>query len=215
MDLETLERAAKADPKNAAAQLAFGEALLQANRAGEALEPLRRALLLERDRLEAYLALGQALLAEEEHVAAIATLEGGREMAAKAGRAELVARFDASLQGLGPVKRRDAAPLDESAFDTLARGELAGVAERLRALGRGVAIQQTPGVLVLEVRGKAKMGLSVQKSSREIWSSSALGELRFRHIPSSKHWRAAEGEELVSTIDKFLSLQLGEAVRLP
>jgi frataxin-like iron-binding protein CyaY len=214
MDLGSLERAVGEDPKNPQARLALGEALLAAGRPDDALDHLRKAMGLRRDYLEAYLALGRALLAEGEHVAAIATLEGGREMARQGGHVDWVPRFDELLAGLGPVKRKGGAPLDEAAFDELARGELTAIAKRLAALGRDVAIQHTPTVLVFHTKSRAKMGLSVQKGAREIWSSSVLGEIRFRYIPSSTHWRAAEGQELRAIVSEFLTRELGEPVSI-
>jgi frataxin-like iron-binding protein CyaY len=101
----------------------------------------------------------------------------------------------------------------EADFDQLARATLAEIATRAAALRRGIVLNQTPSVLVIEVSGKARLGLSEQKSSREIWCSSSLGELRFRYIPSSKRWRAADGEELMSTVREFLSRSLGESIQ--
>jgi frataxin-like iron-binding protein CyaY len=214
VDLKTLERAVAEDPKNPDARLALGEALVEAGRGSDALDHLRQALLLRRDSFEAYLALGKALLSEGEQIAAIATLEGGREMARKTPSAgEWVPRFDEALTGLGPVKRRSTAPLDDAAFDALARSTLESIARRVRALGGAIEIQQSPTVVVLAAPA-GKLGLSEQRTSREIWCSSSLGELRFRYIPSSSRWRAAEGEELISTVGEFLSRALGSRVSL-
>lgn len=214
MDLSALERAVTLDPNDASAQLAWGEALILAERPGEALVPLRRALALRRDLIEAYLALGRALLAEGEHVAAIATLEGGREMAKKGGRLDLVPAFDEALAGLGSAKRRTHAPLDAAAFDRIAQSMLGGIAARAAAVSERVSVHATPSVVVLAVAGGRKLGLSEQRTAREIWCSSPLGEIRFRHIESSGHWRAAQGEELLATVERFLTDELGTEVSL-
>jgi tetratricopeptide (TPR) repeat protein len=212
MDLHELERAVEQDPKDPIARLRLGGRLLDEGRAEEALDHLRRAMILKPDLGEAYLSLGQALLSLEEEVAALATLEGGREIARSAGRVDLVAEFDALLAGRGPVKRSGAGTIDEAAFTELARSTLASIAQRLSSLP-AVALQRSPSVLVLEAAG-ARMGLSEQRSSREIWCTSGLGELRFRHIGASGRWRAGGGEDLVSVVGDFLSRQLGARVTL-
>jgi iron donor protein CyaY len=213
MDIESLERVVALDPKNPSALLDLGLALIAAGRAADALDPLRHALILRRDYCEAYLALGQALLDEGEQVAAIATLEGGREMARKSADPALLERFEAALAGHGPVKRRGTA-LDESAFSEVARGTLATIADRVTATGLDVGIQRSPGIVILDVARRAKLGLSEQKSSREIWCSCALGEFKFRYIPSSGHWRTADGDELLQIVSRFISRETGAAVSL-
>lgn len=214
MNLETLGAQVAADPNNAQARLEFGRALLAANRPDDALDHLRKALVLRRDYLEAYLALGETLLAEGEHIAAIATLEGGREIARKVGNHELAASFDSALDGLGPVKRRGGAPLDEHSFHELATKTIAEVAKRIQQLARNIQIQHSPSILVFDVAGRAKMGISEQRTPREIWCSCALGEFKFRYIPSSKLWRSADGDELYQLVNQFISKQFGESVAI-
>ncbi len=215
METPELERAVAADPNDAALRLRLGEALLDAGRPDDALDHLRRAMILEPDRVEAYLALGRALVAEEEHIAAIATLEGGRDRAAALGRDECVPAFDALLAELGPGKRSGGVgALDEEAFSRIARAELAAVAGRLRALAAPIELSHTPSILVLTVAGRAKMGLSEQRSAREIWCTSGLGEVKFRYMTQSSRWRAGGGEELRSVVAGFVAREIGRSVSL-
>lgn len=212
MELAALEQAVSADPNNPEARLALGEALLASGNADGALDHLRKALGLRRDYLGAYLALGRALLAEGEQIAAIATLEGGREIARKLGKEEWGPRFDEALDGLGPVKRRGAGPIDENAFHDIAAKTIGVLSRALQAIPEDITIQQTPGVLVFEVRRKAKMGVSEQRTHRELWCTSALGEFKFRFVASSKCWRTADGDELAAVVGRFLTLQIGDRV---
>lgn len=218
MDLADLERAVEDDPKDPQLRLELGSRLLEAGRGDDAIDHLRRAMILRDDYLEAYLALGKALLAAEEDIAGVATLEAGRDIARRSASEEdraLAARFDELLAGRGPVKRARAGPMDEAAFSEAARAALASIAERLAALPREqVAIQHTPSVLILEARRRAKMGLSEQRSHREIWCTSGMGELRFRHMAASGRWRAAGGEDLMTVVSEFLSRELGRPVAL-
>jgi len=218
MDLADLERAVDADPKNAALRFELGTRLLESGRADDAIDPLRRAMILQKEFVEAYLALGRALMASGEDVAATATLEAGRDLALtsrKASDVELVPRFEELLAGRGPAKRSHGAPMDEAAFAELARATLASIAERLATLPRGeVALQHTPSVLVFEVARRAKMGLSEQRSHREIWCTSAMGELRFKHMSASGRWRAGGGEDLLAVVGDFVSRQLGRPIRV-
>ncbi|MFN0206390.1 MAG: tetratricopeptide repeat protein [Planctomycetota bacterium] len=214
MDLSDLEQAVALDPKHAEARLQLGLALIDAGRPSDALDHLRKAMILRRDFSEAYLGLGRALLAEGEHIAAIATLEGGREIATKTGRVELLQQFETALHGLGPVKRRSGAPVDESAFSEIAQKALADVAERVAALGMDILIQRSPGIVIFDIRRKTKLGLSEQKTPREIWCSCSMGEYKFRWIPSSGLWRTADGDELISFLGRFLSRETGGTVSL-
>ncbi|MBI3818744.1 MAG: hypothetical protein HY286_08650 [Planctomycetes bacterium] len=212
MDLTELDLAVRSDPNNAQGRLALGVALLEAGRGSDAIEHLRRAMMLQRDFLEAYAALGRALLAEGEHVAAIATLEGGREIARHASDELAVAKFDAALEGLGPVKRRGAGPLDDRAFHDVAAKTLAELKDRLARLPLDVKIQFTPGILVFDA-ANSKMGLSEQKTSKEIWCTSALGEFKFRYIGTSNSWKTADGDELTGVVRGFLARAAGRDIQ--
>ncbi|HKD99367.1 MAG TPA: tetratricopeptide repeat protein [Planctomycetota bacterium] len=213
MDLNELVQAVQKDPKDAAARVRLGERLLADGKADDAIDHLRRAMILDRERIETWLLLGRALLACGEHVAAVATLEAGRDSAKAKGRSELQAEFEALLAGHGPVKRAGAGSMDENAFSELARATLASIADGLVASKLPVSMQRSPSILILEAKG-AKMGLSEQKTPREIWCTSGMGELRFRWIATSGRWRAGGGEDLLGTVGQFLTRQLGRSVHL-
>lgn len=213
MDLSIATKNVEADPNNPELRLELGLALMEAGRANDAIDHLRKAMTLKKDHLAAYLALGRALLQEGEHIPAIATLEGGREIARKLQMEPEVAAFDAALEGLGPPKRRAAAPLDDAAFRDLARKTLAQVGSRIADRGLDVRMHATPSVLILETCG-SKLGLSEQPTSREIWCTSALGKFKFRYIPGGNYWKNADGAELLATVSAFLTRSLGGKVQL-
>ncbi len=79
--IEQFKKMAEADPENELGHFSLGKAYLDAGMLAEAIQPLRRAIVLNRNVARVYELLATALLAQNKREEAIQQLKHGVEVA--------------------------------------------------------------------------------------------------------------------------------------
>lgn len=104
--------------------------------------------------------------------------------------------------------------MEESEFEALAGATLAKIEQALEASGADIDYEMRPGgVLELEFADGSRIIINRHAASREIWVAARAGGFHFRH--QGGRWiDTRDGTELFAVLERLVSEQAGEAVRL-
>lgn len=104
--------------------------------------------------------------------------------------------------------------MEESEFEALAGATLAKIEQALEACGADIDYELQPGgVLELAFADGSKIIINRHAAAREIWVAARAGGFHFRH--DGGRWIGTrDGTELFAALERLVSEQAGEAVRL-
>lgn len=104
--------------------------------------------------------------------------------------------------------------MDEREFNALADATLRRIEDAIEQCGAEVDLEVKPGgVLELEFDDGSKIIINRHTAAREIWVAAKSGGYHFR--PQEGHWLGTrDGEELMVALARYISEQIGHAIKL-
>ena len=104
--------------------------------------------------------------------------------------------------------------MEETEFNSLAEATLARIEQALDACAADIDYElQAGGVLELEFADGSKIIINRHLAAREIWVAARSGGFHFRH--DSDRWVGTrDGAELFAALERLISEQAGEAIKL-
>lgn len=107
------------------------------------------------------------------------------------------------------------APLEESAFDELARAELRHIEDQLMDVDPDlVDVSSSDGVLRLDLKDGVRVVVNSHRAARQIWMAAVSSAWHFDYDDADGRWRAGRtGEELRETLVAIVKERV--AISLP
>ncbi|MCS6915071.1 MAG: iron donor protein CyaY [Myxococcales bacterium] len=105
----------------------------------------------------------------------------------------------------------------DQAFDDMADAQLRRLERALSELDPDEVEADLAGdVLTLTLRDGTRIVINRHRAARQIWMAALRQAWHFNPEDQGRHWRTAQQrEELVSTLERVLSQQLGRPIQLP
>lgn len=102
------------------------------------------------------------------------------------------------------------APMDESAFDRLARGELRSIEDAFTDIDPDqVDVSVSDGVLRLDLRDGTKIVINSHRAARQIWMAAIATAWHFDPTAEGTWVAAKTGDELRATIVRLVRERAG------
>ena len=104
--------------------------------------------------------------------------------------------------------------MDERQFDTLADAAMASLEQALETSDVDIDFEAKPGgILEIEFEDGSKIIVNKHRAAREIWVAARSGGFHFK--PEDGRWVGTrDGEELMQLLERCLTEQSGQAIRL-
>ena len=104
--------------------------------------------------------------------------------------------------------------MDERQFDTLADAAMASLEQALETSDVDIDFEAKPGgILEIDFEDGSKIIVNKHRAAREIWVAARSGGFHFK--PEDGRWVGTrDGEELMQLLERCLTEQSGQAIRL-